>query len=386
MYSFLLVIIYIAFISLGLPDSLLGSCWPVVHIEMNVPTSYMGIVSMTIAIGTVVSSLLSDKLTTKFGTKIVTVVSVFLTTIALFGFSLSSQFWMLILFAIPYGLGAGAIDAALNNYVAIHYKAKHMSWLHCFWGVGTIVSPFIMGFALKNMTWNAGYRIVGIIQLIITIFLLCTLKVWNVNSNVASEETKHIGLFKALKLRGVIFLLIGFFAYSALEATSMQWASTYFVEVKEIEAGDAANFAALFYIGITLGRFLSGFITDKLGDKKMIILGTSILTIGIVLLLLPINSYYVAISAFVIIGLGCAPIYPCIIHSTPLNFGKENSGAIIGIQMASAYLGTSLMPPLFGLIGGKIGYKIFPIYILIFAFLMITMIEITFHITQKKDK
>ena len=353
---------------------------------MNVPTSYMGIVSMTIAIGTVISSLLSDKLTTKFGTKIVTVVSVFLTTIALFGFSLSSQFWMLILFAIPYGLGAGAIDAALNNYVAIHYKAKHMSWLHCFWGVGTIVSPFIMGFALKNMTWNAGYRIVGIIQLIITIFLLCTLKVWNVNSNVSSEETKHIGLFKALKLRGVIFLLIGFFAYSALEATSMQWASTYFVEVKEIEAGDAANFAALFYIGITLGRFLSGFITDKLGDKKMIILGTSILTIGIVLLLLPINSYYVAISAFVIIGLGCAPIYPCIIHSTPLNFGKENSGAIIGIQMASAYLGTSLMPPLFGLIGGKIGYKIFPIYILIFAFLMITMIEITFHITQKKDK
>ncbi len=386
MYSFLLVIIYIAFISLGLPDSLLGSCWPVVHIEMNVPISYMGIVSMVIAIGTVISSLLSDKLTTKFGTKIVTLVSVFLTTIALFGFSLSNTFWMLILFAIPYGLGAGAIDAALNNYVAIHYKAKHMSWLHCFWGVGTIVSPFIMGFALKNMTWNAGYRIVGIIQLIITIFLFATLKVWNVNSNVSSEETKHIGLFKALKIHGVIFLLIGFFAYSALEATSMQWASTYFVEVKGIEAGDAANFAALFYIGITVGRFLSGFITDKLGDKKMIILGTSILTLGIVLLLLPINSFHVAISAFVVIGLGCAPIYPCIIHSTPLNFGKENSGAIIGIQMAGAYLGASFMPPLFGLIGGKIGYIIFPIYILIFAFLMITMIEITFHITQKKNK
>lgn len=383
MYSFLLALIYIAFISLGLPDSLLGSGWPVMHLELGVPISYMGIVSMVISGGTIVSSLMSDRLNRKLGTRIVTVMSVFLTVIALFGFSFSSRFWMLIVFAVPYGLGAGAIDAALNNYVALHYKAKHMSWLHSFWGVGTIVSPFIMGYALTNRTWNSGYRIVSAIQLAIAILLLVTLPVWKVNKAADETEKKSVGLVSALKIKGVPFLLIGFFAYCAAEATAMQWASTYFVEVKGISAERAATFASLFYIGITVGRFISGFITDKLGDRRMIIIGTSILICGICCLFVPVSSYILAAAAFIIIGLGCAPIYPCIIHSTPNNFGAENSGAIIGIQMASAYVGSTFIPPVFGLLGNSISFKIMPIYLILFFVLMITMIELMFRITGK---
>lgn len=383
MYGLLLALIYIAFISLGLPDSLLGSGWPVMHDELNVPVSFMGIVSMVISGGTIVSSLLSDRLTKKLGTRVVTVISVFLTVIALFGFSFSTKFWMLIVFAIPYGLGAGAIDAALNNYVALHYKAKHMSWLHCFWGVGTIVSPFIMGYALTSSVWNNGYRIVGFIQAGICVLLLATLPVWNVNKKMETQEQKSVGLLGALKIKGVPFLLIGFFAYCAAEATAMQWASTYFAEVKGISAEQAATFASLFYIGITAGRFISGFITDKLGDRKMIIIGTCILTCGIILLFIPADSYIVSVVGFIVIGLGCAPIYPCIIHSTPNNFGAENSGAIIGIQMASAYAGTTFIPPLFGLLGNRLGFKIMPVYLLAFIALMITMTELTFRITAK---
>lgn len=383
MYSFLLALIYLAFISLGLPDSLLGSAWPVMHQNLGVAVSYMGIVSMVISGGTIVSSLISDKLTRKLGTRIVTVLSVLLTVIALFGFSFSTKFWMLLLFALPYGLGAGAIDAALNNYVALHYKAKHMSWLHCFWGVGTIISPFIMGYALTNSSWNDGYRIVGFIQLAILILLTATLPVWKINKNTEETEQKQLGVIGALKIKGVPTLLLGFFAYCAAESTAMQWASTYFVEIKMIPENQAANFASLFYIGITVGRFISGFITDKIGDKKMIILGTCILSIGIILLILPVKTYIVTFIGFIIIGLGCAPIYPCIIHSTPNNFGAENSGAIIGIQMASAYAGSTFMPPLFGVLGKLLGFKILPLYLLIFVVLMITMTELTFRKTQK---
>ncbi len=384
MYSLLLVLIYIAFISLGLPDSLLGSGWTVMHAEMNVPISYMGIISMIISGGTIVSSLLSDKLTRKLSTKIVTVGSVFLTVIALFGFSVSTSFWMLIAFAIPYGLGAGAIDAALNNYVALHYSSKSMSWLHCFWGVGTIVSPFVMSYALTYSVWNTGYRIVGFLQLGIALLLLLTLPVWKVNKDTSASSGKSIGLIKALKIKGVPFLLVGFFAYCAAEATTMNWASTYFSAVKNMPAEQAARLASLFYIGITVGRFLCGFITDKLGDKKMIELGTGVLLCGVVLLFIPTDYIIVSQIGFIIIGLGCAPIYPCIIHSTPSNFGEENSGAIIGIQMASAYVGSTFIPPLFGLLGGILGYKIMPIYILAFFVLMIVMVEMTFKITGKK--
>lgn len=383
MYSFLLALIYLAFISLGLPDSLLGAGWPVMHTELGVSVSFMGIISMVISGGTIVSSLFSDKLTHKFGTRTVTVTSVLLTVAALFGFSFSGSFSMLIIFAVPYGLGAGAIDAALNNYVALHYKAKHMSWLHCFWGVGAIISPFIMSFALKNLNWNGGYRIVGFIQLAIALLLLVTLPVWKINKTESTADTKRVGLTAALKIKGVPFLLIGFFAYCAAEATAMYWASTYFTEVKGISGDRAASFAALFYIGITLGRFASGFITERLGDRRMILLGTGILACGIMILLIPVRSYMTAFAAFLVIGFGCAPIYPCIIHSTPANFGAENSGAIIGIQMASAYVGSTFIPPLFGLLGNAVGFSVMPVYLLAFFVLMIIMTEATFRITGK---
>ncbi len=386
MYSFLLALIYLAFISLGLPDSLLGSGWPVMHAELGVSVSFMGIVSMVISGGTILSSLLSDRLTHRLGTRIVTVVSVFLTVVALFGFSISTRFWMLIAFAVPYGLGAGAIDAALNNYVALHYKAKHMSWLHCFWGVGTIVSPFIMGYALTHNTWNAGYRIVALIQLAIAVLLLVTLPVWKIHADATETASRRVGLRAALRIKGVPFLLLGFFAYCSAETTTMQWASTYFVEVKHLPAERAATLAALFYIGITAGRFLSGFLTEKLGDRGMIRLGAGVLACGIAALLLPVESYYLAFAAFLVIGLGCAPIYPCIIHSTPANFGAESSGAIIGIQMASAYVGSTFVPPLFGLMGKALGFSILPVYLAVFAALMLVMTELTFRTTGAARK
>lgn len=384
MYSLLLALIYLAFISLGLPDSLLGSGWPVIHNDLSVPISFMGIVSMVISVGTIVSSMLSDRLTRKLSTRIVTVSSVFLTVIALFGFSFSSKFWMLLVFAIPYGLGAGAIDAALNNYVALHYTSKHMSWLHCFWGVGTIVSPFVMSYALTYSTWHSGYRIVAFIQLGIGLLLLATLPVWKANRQADWDNAKSIGLIGALKIRGVPYLLIGFFAYCAAEATAMYWASTYLVEVKGITIDRAAGFASLFYIGLTAGRFLGGFIMNKLGDRKMIILGTCILSCGILSLLIPAENPTVSLVGFIIIGFGCAPIYPCIIHSTPNNFGAENSGAIIGIQMASAYVGSTFIPPLFGLLGNLISFAILPVYLSVFIVIMISMTELTFKITGSK--
>ncbi|HBX24831.1 MAG TPA: MFS transporter [Firmicutes bacterium] len=373
-----------AFISLGLPDSLLGSGWPAIHLELNIDNSYMGFVSMVISFGTIISSLLSSKLISRIGTRFVTLGSVFLTVIALFGFSFSKKFWMLIVFAIPYGLGAGAVDSALNSYVAVHYKAKHMSWLHCFWGAGTIISPFIMGYALTSLSWQDGYRIVGFIQLGIALLLFVTLPVWKVNKSEEEKQTKQVSTFSCLKIKGVIFVLIGFFAYCALEATAMQWASTYFVEVKGVDKERSAMLASLFYIGITFGRFISGFFIDKIGDKKAIIIGCSFLFLGIILLSLPINCFPLAISSFIILGFGCGPIYPCFIQSTPTNFGNENSSSIVGLEMTSAYIGTTFMIPLFGLLGNRFGFKIMPIYLIFFALLMTGMMLLSFKGSKNK--
>ena len=386
MSTLLIAIIYLAFISLGLPDSLLGSSWPVMHNDIGVPLSYLGVIAMIVSGGTIISSLASDKITKKFGTNIVTTFSVFLTAIALLGFSYANNLWTIILFCIPYGLGAGAIDAALNNYVAMHYSSKHMSWLHSFWGVGTIISPFIMSYALTYSVWNIGYRIVSFIQFGIAILLLLTLKLWKINTpkaEITQESNTSIGIIDALKIKGVPSLLIGFFAYCAAEGTAMAWSCTYLVNAKNIDEPTAAAFASLFFIGMTLGRFVGGFLMDKISDRKMILLGTSIIGVGILLLLIPSDSYILALLGLITIGLGCAPIYPCIIHSTPSNFGAENSGAIIGIQMASAYVGATFIPPLFGVISDKVGFHIFPIYILLFVVLMILIIDRTFKFNKK---
>ena len=388
MYTLLILIIYLAFISLGLPDSLLGTAWPIMHQDIGASISTMGIIAMVISLGTIISSLFSNKLRHKFGTGIITTVSVFLTAIALLGFSYSNNMLMILLFSIPYGFGAGAIDASLNNYVALHYSSKIMSWLHCFWGVGTIISPFVMSYALSNSSWNLGYRIVSYIQFIIGIVLLLSLKLWKTSQSdeeaQGKESSSNIGILDVFKIKGVVSLLIAFFGYCAAESTAIAWSCTYLVTVKGIDEPTAAAFASSFFIGLTVGRFLGGFLMDRLGDKKMILLGISILIFGILLIMIPTSSYTLSLLGLIIAGLGCAPIYPCIMHSIPNNFGKENSGAIIGIQMASAYLGSTIMAPLFGVIGKYISFNLFPIYLAIFALLMFIMIENTFKAKNKE--
>ena len=379
MYLLLLAVIYVAFISLGLPDSLLGSAWPTIRAAFDVPLSYMGFVSMIISGGTIISGLMSERLTKKLGTKAVTVISVLLTAIALFGFSCVGEFWQLCLWAIPYGLGAGAIDAALNNYVALHYSSRHMSWLHCFWGVGTIVSPYIMSIALNYATWSDGYRWVSFIQFGIVLILIISLPLWKVNDSkneTENDESKPLlGIRGALKIKGVPFLLTGFFAYCAAEATTMLWASSYLEDATNLSKDEAAALGSLFFIGITAGRFLSGFISDKLGDNRMIRIGTGIALCGVVLIAIP--TFVTAVAGFVIIGLGCAPVYPCVIHSTPSNFGAENSQGIIGIQMASAYVGSTFMPPLFGVLANGISLKLMPVFLAFFLILLLVMIRQT---------
>ena len=381
MYTLLLLLIYLAFISLGLPDSLLGSAWPVIHQELQVPLSYAGAVTMIISFGTICSSLMSERLTKKLGVNIVTVCSVLLTAIALYGFSTASAFWMLCLWGIPYGLGAGAIDAALNNYVALHYNSRHMSWLHCVWGVGTIISPYIMSYALTTSVWQNGYRMVSFLQMGITVILLVTLPVWKVNRKAneqKAEQAAVIGIRGALKIKGVPQLLLGFFSYCSLESTLLLWSSSYLVGAKGVTAQKAAAFASLFCIGITAGRFLSGLVTEKLGDYNLIRIGTGILLLGCIAMILPLKTDAAALGGLVVMGLGCAPVYPSIIHATPNNFGAQNSQAIIGIQMASAYVGSTFMPPVFGLIANHISVALMPFFVLFFIVLMYIMVKKTF--------
>lgn len=381
MYTLLLLLIYLAFISLGLPDSLLGSAWPVIHQELQVPLSYAGAVTMIVSFGTICSSLMSERLTKKLGVNIVTVCSVLLTAIALYGFSTASAFWMLCLWGIPYGLGAGAIDAALNNYVALHYNSRHMSWLHCFWGVGTIISPYIMSYALTTSVWQNGYRMVSFLQMGITVILLVTLPVWKVNRKAneqKAEQAAVIGIRGALKIKGVPQLLLGFFSYCSLESTLLLWSSSYLVGAKGVTAKKAAAFASLFCIGITAGRFLSGLVTEKLGDYNLIRIGTGILLLGCIAMILPLKTDVAALGGLVVMGLGCAPVYPSIIHATPDNFGAQNSQAIIGIQMASAYVGSTFMPPVFGLIANHISVALMPFFVLFFIVLMYIMVKKTF--------
>ena len=379
MIHLLLAIIYVSFISLGLPDSLLGSVWPTVYREFQVPISYAGIVSMIIAVGTIISSLQSDRLTRWLGTGKVTAISVATTAAALFGFSCSNSFWMLCLWAIPYGLGAGSVDASLNNYVALHYESRHMSWLHCFWGVGATLGPYIMGFALTaGSGWNAGYRYVGILQLVLTAVLFLSLPLWKGRMADSGDGSADMG--KALSLREVLGIsgakevMLCFFCYCALEQTAGLWASSYLSLHKGVASETAAGFASMFFIGITSGRAISGFVTMKLNDAQMIRLGQAIIGIGIAAMLLPFGAA-ASLIGLILIGLGCAPIYPCVIHSTPEHFGADKSQAIIGVQMASAYCGTCLMPPLFGLIANHITVSLLPVYMLAILALMAVMHE-----------
>ena len=371
MIQLLLAVIYLSYISLGLPDAALGSAWPVMYGEFGVPISSMGVISMIISAGTIISSLLSDRLNRRLGTGLVTLISVALTALALLGFSLSHSFWLLCLIAIPYGLGAGSVDAALNSYVALHYASRHMSWLHCMWGIGAAAGPYLMGYALTGgLGWNSGYRYIAILQFALTAILLLSLPLWK-KQIPATEATggQAIPLGQLLRVPGVPAAMLSFFCYCALEQCAGQWASSYLVLHKGVPEETAAAYASMFYLGITGGRALSGFLTMKFNDRKMIHMGEVILLLGVGAMLLPLGQT-VSLLGLILIGLGCAPVYPCIMHSTPDFFGPERSQAVMGLQTASASVGVLVMPPLFGLVANHISVRWLPTFLLAILLLL----------------
>ena len=396
--NLLLAVIYVAFISLGLPDAVLGAAWPTMSADLGAPVSWAGGISMVISAGTIVSALMSDRMTLRFGAGKVTAISVALTALALFGFSMAPSYWVLILFAVPYGLGAGGVDAALNNYVAIHYESHHMSWLHAMWGIGALTGPYIMGYALNaGQGWSWGYRYISILQIVLTAILIFSLPLWkqrvpqpqsietepsaditeqSAAEGLAQEPSREpLGIRGVLAIRGAREILIMFFCYCALEQTAMLWASSYMALGKGIDKTTAAMWASLFCIGITVGRLLSGFVTMKFNDPTMIRMGQVLVLLGVVVMLLPLPQHLGTIVGLMVVGLGCAPIYPCVIHSTPPYFGEDKSQAIVGMQMACAYVGSMCMPPVFGLIAQHVTITLFPWYLVVFLVLMIVMHE-----------
>lgn len=373
MFQLLLTIIYLSFISLGLPDGLLGAAWPTMFEELGVPVSYAGILSFIICVGTIVSSLLSDRLTHWLGAGKITAISVSMTAIALLGFSFSSSFGMLCLLAIPYGLGAGSVDAALNNYVALHYSSRHMSWLHCMWGIGASSGPYIMGLCLSvGKPWNMGYRWIGLIQVVLTAILFISLPIWFKRNKTEETPTSEnpLSLQSIFRLPGAKEIMIAFFCYCALEQTAGLWAASYLTFHAGLSEKTAASYAGIFFLGMTVGRAISGFVASKYNDTQMIRFGFVTIAIGLVALLLPFG-WVLSLIGLLLIGLGCAPIYPCVIHATPEHFGADKSQALIGVQMASAYIGTALMPPLFGIIAEHLHISLLGIYLSILLVLMV---------------
>ena len=380
MSSLLLAVIYLIFISLGLPDSLLGSGWPKMQAVFSVPSSYAGYVSMTISFMTIISALLSPRMIKHFHTKWITIVSIGLTIAGLLGFSMCSQYWMLFIFAIPYGLGAGAIDASVNHYVANNYSGSVMNFLHCFYGVGAVISPYIMALALKYARWNEGYSWTSYIQMFILFVCIISLPLWKTNGKEEEEDhSDSVGIKEALKVSAVIFTLIAFYAYCAGEATCFLWTPSYFAGTKSgLSAETIASFGSLVFGGLMLGRLISGFISNKLGDRRLIRIGIFVELLGIIMVFLPVENYMVAAAGFVVIGTGMGPVYPAIQHMAPANFGKKYSAAVIGLQMAAAYVGSTFMPMIFGLLQQKIGIAIMPTYLLIFAIINFGMLELTY--------
>lgn len=411
MTHLLLIIIYITFISLGLPDALLGSAWPIMHADLEVDFAASGLIFMIISGSTIISSLSNDYINRKLKTRGVVILSVLCTAIALFGFSLSHSYLALCLFAIPYGLGAGSIDASLNNYVALYYSARHMSWLHCMWGVGAMIGPYIMSRVLTGGgTWNQGYRSVSLIQFAITVILIISLPIWRNHESLTgriksaappagansdtnginpesvkdhsakinsiakkvsekSEKDVHLTNWQAIKLPGAKEVILTFLCYCGLEQSVGLWASSYLFVHHGLSEELAAAYGGLFFIGLTVGRFLSGFLTMIFNDTKMIRLGQMMILVGVLILFIPLGEIP-ALLGLVIIGLGAAPIFPCIIHATPNNFGRSKSHIMIGLQMGAAYLGNIILPPFLGVLGDFLGISIFPFFLLVVLLIM----------------
>ena len=390
MGALLIAVIYLAFVSLGLPDSLLGSGWPTMQADFDVPSSYAGYVSMSISFMTIISALIAPYLIRKIRTQWIVVLSIMLTVIGLIGFSFSTQYWMLFLFVVPYGLGAGSVDSALNNYVAKHYSSSVMNFLHCFYGVGAMISPYIMSLALSHAHWNEGYRWTAYIQSGIMLICLLSVPLWKKKSEQFGgddDEKDSAGIKDALKIRGVIPTLIAFFAYCSGEATCFLWTSSYFAGTKEnISAETCAAFGSLIFGGLMLGRLISAFVSNKLGDKLLIRIGIAVEAVGILLIFLPLPGYIFAAVGFVVTGTGMGPVYPAIQHMAPENFGRKNSAAVIGLQMASAYIGSTFMPMVFGHLQETVGIGIMPVYLAVFAVLNIGLLEFAYKRTGQKNE
>lgn len=407
MSTWFLIIIYMAFISLGLPDSLLGTAWPVIWPDIGSSLGSAGIVSMVIAGGTIVSSLFSNKIVKRLGTGKVTLISCFLTAAALAGFAIAPSMLWFILFAIPLGIGAGSVDAALNHYVAENYKAHHMSWLHCFWGVGATMGPMIMAVNLVNQnSWRGGYAVVAIIQFVFVIVLLATLPLWkrvaasrekqhpvkpqseskeqleNIHNEVAvtTEQPTNV-----LRLRGVRPTLVTFLLYCGIEAIVGLWGASYLVNAREVTADTAAGWVSLYYGGITVGRLITGFITLKVHNRLLIRYGQLLTIAGGIIILLPLSAAFTLLG-FLLIGVGLAPIYPGLLHETPARFGKENAAQLMGYQMAVAYTGITLIPPLFGYMAAFTSIKYFPIVVFALLLLMFLFSEAVNRLLSKSMK
>ena len=383
----LLMMIYLSFISLGLPDSMLGSAWPAMNVSLNAPLWGAGLVQMLISFCTIISSLNSAKLIRRFGTGKLTAISVATTALALLGFSLAKNYAFLLLMAVPLGLGAGAVDAGLNNYVALHCEAKHMSWLHCFWGIGTIIGPMILSAVLRvGGSWATGYRAVGLIQCAVSALLFATLGMWK-HGNIQQEEhgAKALSVWEVLSLPGAKAGMVTFLCYCAVESTLGLWGATYISQVRGVDEATAASFGAMFYIGITVGRAISGFMAMKLLPKQMVRVGQALLALGCIFMMIPAGSTLSGIG-LVVCGLGCAPIYPNIIQDTPVNYGTENSQAAIGVQMAFAYVGSTFLPSIFGALAGVGGYGLLPYFAISICVLMTVLFWIQKKIVETKVK
>ena len=399
MFSLLLLIIYLSFISLGLPDAVLGAAWPIIHEEFGVPISFSGSIYMLISCCTILSSLKSESLRLRFGTGKITAFSVLLTAVAIFGFSISPSLSVMLFFAIPYGLGAGSVDAALNHYVAVHYSGRSMNWLHCMWGIGAALGPYILGFVLqRGESWRSGYLVLSMTQAALTTVLFLSLGLWGKEEKKETIEEKKtpMSFRQILSITGAKECLVSFFLYCAIEQTLGLWSGSFMVYSLKIEAKLAASFVALFYFGITFGRFLAGILAAKWQDEALILGGCGILFLGLVLLfcsMVPGQEVklfgmelrqLLVICALLLSGLGCAPIYPAIIHSTPRNFGAENTSALIGKQMAAAYIGSMSFPPFFGVLAKIFGTGLFPFFSTVLFFGMLFMYRNLLYKTRGK--
>ena len=388
MATLLLVVIYIAFIGLGVPDSLIGSAWPAIHTQLSIPVEAVSVITFLISGCTVLSSIFSAKILNKLGTAQVTAFSTAMTAAALLGYSFTPSFWFMIPLAIVLGLGAGAIDSGLNNYVALHFKASHMNFLHCFYGVGVSLSPYLMSQALSNIGWRGGYRYAFYVQAAIALLLILSVPLWKKTSSVeGTEEEKSVNLsiLKMAKMSEVRLVWVIMLATNAIEYACGVWGCTYLVEAKGFEAKHGALALTIYYVGMSIGRFVSGLLADKINTWKRIGIGAVILAPAVALMLLPLNGV-VSVAGLFLIGFGNGSIYPNMIHLTPHNFGKEVSQSIMGSQIAFAYIGVMLAPPMVSLISGVFGIKVYPVVLAVLYVVMVVALKCFVNRLKKQGK